>query len=203
MPSSNIHLKVAYELNKRLNINSTDFIVGNIAPDSVNLNGFASKEDRWTSHLRDKDFDIWIEKAKTFYELNKDKVDNNFLLGYISHILTDVIHDKYLYIKQREQIYKDTNCRQEEGHDILRKDMDQYTFPEFEKIKELLSTYSNHFEILNVKKEELDSWIKKVLTFYNENKTSKYQTSEDIELLILLVERELKQLMNKEEIKYK
>ena len=78
MPSSNIHLKVAYELNKRLNINSIDFIVGNIAPDAVNINGFAPREERWTAHLRDKDLDTWIEKMLniTHYQRNAKQNHN-------------------------------------------------------------------------------------------------------------------------------
>ena len=203
MPSSNIHLKVGYELNKRLNINSTDFIVGNIAPDAVNLNGFAPKEERWTSHLRDKDYDIWIEKAHDFYNDNVDKYENEFLLGYISHILTDVIHDKYLYMKQRREILKTTNCQDDEAHDLLRKDMDNYSFVEFEQVKEQLNKYKNTYKILNISEDKLDKWIKRVIEIYRGNSNSKYQTNEDMELLITLVEDELKKIIYKEEIKYK
>ena len=203
MPSSNIHLKVAYELNKRLNINSPDFIVGNIAPDAVNVNGFAPKEERWPAHLRNKDLDIWISNAKEFYFLNKDKYNYEFLLGYISHILTDILHDKYLYMKQRTQIIKDTKCEDNEAHDILRNDMDNYSFSDFDAIKEVLSNYQNTFEILNVKKEQLDRWIKIVLEKYRENGHSIYQTEDDIESLINMVIEELKELMYKEDIKYK
>ena len=203
MPSSNIHLKVAYELNKRLNINSEHFIVGNIAPDAVNINGFASKEERWTSHLRDKDFDIWISKVEDFYNLNVGNYQYEFLLGYISHILTDVLHDKYLYMHQRKQIISDTKCQDNEAHDILRNDMNIYTFIEYNELKDILSKYKNTNKILNINAEKLDKWIKKVIEVYNGNNNSKYQTDEDIELLINLVEDKLKQLMNKEKIKYK
>jgi len=203
MPSSNIHLKVANELNKRLNINSLDFIVGNIAPDSVNINGFAPKEVRWAAHLRDKDYDVWIENIKQFYELYKDKINNEFLLGYVSHALTDVVHDKYLYMRQKEQLIKDTNCDINDAHNLLRDDMGNYTFKEFSKLKDQLQTYENKYEVLNIKKEELNNWIRKVLDSYRENTTSKYQTEEDIELLIKTVGDILKQLKYKEEIKYK
>ena len=203
MPSSNIHLKVAYELNKRLNINSIDFIVGNIAPDAVNINGFAPKEERWTAHLRDKDLDKWIENAKLFYEQNKGKINNNFLLGYTSHLLTDVIHDKYLYMKQKERIINDTKCKIEDAHDILRDDMNNYSFSEFYELKEQLLEYQNDYEILNIDKDKLNKWIRIVLDIYRENKVSKYQKDEDIEFLIEQIENILKQLLKKEEIKYK
>ena len=203
MPSSNIHLKVANELNKRLNINSLDFIVGNIAPDSVNINGFAPKEVRWTSHLRDKDYDVWIENIKQFYDLYKDKINNQFLLGYVSHALTDVIHDKYLYMKQRKQLVEDTKCMDNEAHNLLRDDMDNYTFKEFSELNEQLKNYENKYEVLNVKKDELNNWIRKVLEFYRENTTSKYQTEEDMEFLIKTVGEILKEIIYKEEIKYK
>ena len=203
MPSSNIHLKVAYELNKRLNINSIDFIVGNIAPDAVNINGFAPREERWPAHLRDKDLDTWIENAKTFYKQNEGKIDNNFLLGYTSHLLTDVLHDKYLYMNQKEQILKDTKCNIEDAHDILREDMNNYSFKEFYEIKDSLLEYENRYEILNIDKEKLNKWIRIVVNIYRENKVSKYQKDEDIEFLIEKIENILKQLLKKEKIKYK
>ena len=203
MPSSNIHLKVAYELNKRLNINSIDFIVGNIAPDAVNINGFAPREERWTAHLRDKDLDTWIENAKTFYKQNEGKIDNDFLLGYTSHLLTDVLHDKYLYMNQKEQILKDTKCNIEDAHDILREDMNNYSFKEFYEIKDSLLEYENRYEILNIDKEKLNKWIRIVVNIYRENKVSKYQKDEDIEFLIEKIENILKQLLKKEKIKYK
>ena len=203
MPSSNIHLKVAYELNKRLNINSIDFIVGNIAPDAVNINGFAPREERWTAHLRDKDLDTWIENAKTFYKQNEGKIDNDFLLGYTSHLLTDVLHDKYLYMNQKEQIIKDTKCNIEDAHDILREDMNNYSFKEFYEIKDSLLEYENRYEILNIDKEKLNKWIRIVVNIYRENKVSKYQKDEDIEFLIEKIENILKQLLKKEKIKYK
>lgn len=203
MPSSNIHLKVANELNKRLNINSIDFIVGNIAPDAVNINGFASREKRWSAHLRDKDLDTWISNAKNFYYQNKDKYNNEFLLGYISHILTDVLHDKYLYMRQRNQIEEDTKYVGEDAHDILREDMNNYSFQEFEELKVQLQDYDNKYEILNITKEDLNAWIRKTLESYRENTTSKYQTEEDIEFLINAVKNTLNQLMEKEKVKYK
>lgn len=203
MPSSNIHLKVANELNKRLNINSIDFIVGNIAPDAVNINGFASREKRWAAHLRDKDLDTWISNAKNFYYQNKDKYNNEFLLGYISHILTDVLHDKYLYMRQRNQIEEDTKYVGEDAHDILREDMNNYSFQEFEELKVQLQDYDNKYEILNITKEDLNAWIRKTLESYRENTTSKYQTEEDIEFLINAVKNTLNQLMEQEKVKYK
>lgn len=203
MPSSNIHLKVAYELNKRLNINSVDFIVGNIAPDAVNINGFAPREERWTAHVRDKDFDVWINNAKEFYKNNKDVLPYEFLLGYTSHLLTDVLHDKYLYMNQKEKILKEKHCDMEEAHDYLRDDMNNYSFDEFTEIKEELLKYNNEYEVLNITKEKLNKWIRIVLEIYRENKKSKYQTDEDIEFLISKVEETLKQLIYKGKIKYK
>lgn len=203
MPSSNIHLKVAYELNRRLSINSTDFIVGNIAPDAVNLNGFASREERWTAHIRDKDLDIWLSKVRDFYNENYSLFPYEFFLGYISHIITDIIHDQYLYMKQRKQIEREPCNQGKDGHDVLRKDMDNYSFPEFSEIKAVLEKYHNSNSILNISSTLLDNWIKKVLENYKGNSISKYQKDEDIELLISLVGKELKQLTMEREIKYK
>ena len=187
MPEINIHEKVAYEISKKYNLNSRDFFLGNLAPDSVNIDGFAAKEERWSSHVRRKDRNEWREELRKFYEKEKDNYPKDFMLGYITHILTDIIHDDYLYLKQRRQIKKDYDCDNDKAHLILREDMEKYRFKEWNEIINILESSNEFYDILNISKELEEKWLnKKVLEYLDDNK-SIYQTDEDIKVLILLV----------------
>ena len=108
MPTVLIHEEVAYNIAKKYQEHDNkDFYLGALAPDSVNLNGFAPKEVRWTSHLRKENLDEWLEKVKEFYNENKNKYNKYFLLGYVLHIITDIVHDKYFYQNIRNIIKED------------------------------------------------------------------------------------------------
>ena len=59
MPNIMIHEKVAYTIAKQIkDLDTKEFYLGALSPDAVNVNGFASKEERWTSHIRDKDLNM-------------------------------------------------------------------------------------------------------------------------------------------------
>jgi len=191
MPEINIHEKVAYDLAQKYNLKSRDFFLGNLSPDSVNINGLASKSDRWFSHARKKDLNEWRESLKEFYLRERDNYPKDFILGYITHILTDIIHDDYLYLKQREKIKKDYNCNNDEAHIILREDMSKYRFKEWKEIIKLLKDNNIFYDILNISKYLEEAWLNKKIKDYLDDNNSIYQTDEDIDMLILLVEKEL------------
>lgn len=193
MPEVNIHEKVALELSKKYNLYNRDFFLGNMAPDSVNVFGFAPKEDRWTSHIRRSDREEWRSALKEFYLLEKDNYNKSFILGYITHILTDIVHDDYIYLKQRKAIKKDYNCNNDEAHLILREDMEKYRFSEWKDIINLLKSSDEYYDILNITKELEEKWLNKKTKEYLDNTKSKYQTSKDIDSLILLVSKELEE----------
>ena len=68
MPNIFIHEKVAYNIAKENKyLDTPNFYLGVMAPDAVNLNGFAPKEERWTSHLRDKKLSTWRQNIIDFY----------------------------------------------------------------------------------------------------------------------------------------
>ena len=61
MPNIRIHEEVAFiYANKYKEYDNKEFYLGVLAPDSVNVEGFAAKIERWTSHQRDKDYDVPI-----------------------------------------------------------------------------------------------------------------------------------------------
>lgn len=84
MPSAIIHEKVGYLLRKKLNINSYDYYLGLIAPDSPNLNGFAPKDERWPAHVRRKELNEWREALFKFYLKNKESYNKDFLWAITS-----------------------------------------------------------------------------------------------------------------------
>lgn len=190
MPNIMIHEEVGYYLSKKINKNSYNYYLGLLAPDSPNTYGFGKKEDRWRAHIRQKNHNDWRKSLRNFYEKGKDNYNEDFLLGFYIHILTDIIFDDYLYLKVRENILKD-NHKLEDSHDIMRKDMDKYYFSEIEIIKKILSQGNTTYEINGISKELMNNWkLKELREFTNENK-SIYITDQVINELNELVYKEL------------
>lgn len=190
MPNIMIHEEVGHYLSKKINKNSYNFFLGLLAPDSPNTYGFGKKEDRWLAHQRRKDYNEWRNSLKEFYEKEKNNYDEDFLLGYYIHILTDIVYDDFLYLKVREEILKD-NHTLEESHDIMRNDMDKYYFKEIEDIKAILNKDNTTYEINGISKELMSEWKEKVLKEINNKNESIYITQEIIDTLNELVYKEL------------
>lgn len=96
MPSSPVHLYVARLIADDLNVNDTaQYLLGSIAPDSVNLEGFAPQEVRYEAHNRSLDLDEWKKKALSVYEDTKGR-DKDFAKGVLVHILTDIFWDELI-----------------------------------------------------------------------------------------------------------
>lgn len=193
MPNITIHEKIGYELSKELNTNSYDYYLGLLSPDTPNLNGFGPKEERWASHVRRKDLNEWRNSLKDFYHNNKDKYNKDFLLGYIIHILTDIIFDDYFYRDIRKEIIKDYGCDKDSAHKIMRKDMDKYYFKEFEDIKDILSSSNNSYDILNNTKENILKWKNKNIEINILEDTSEYINEKILVELKSIILKELKQ----------
>jgi len=99
------HLRVSEGIINRCNINNIrDFLVGSVAPDSGRLN-----EDHYTytpaseiSHYSCHEKGKWQSIDNVFYNkyvlpnINNDKY-SSFLLGYLSHLLTDVLWGHFVY----------------------------------------------------------------------------------------------------------
>lgn len=195
MPNIFIHEKVAYNIAKENKyLDTPNFYLGVLAPDAVNLNGFAPKEERWTSHLRDKNLSTWRQNIISFYNKEKNNYDTKFLSGYLIHILTDIIFDDYFYDGVIDLIKKDYKDL-EDAHPILRKSMDEYAIEnKNDKIVEYIKNElakANYISIRNISKEQLLSWSKKQLK-YNESSQKKnpYITDDLIEKLTIKVSKE-------------
>lgn len=108
MPSTMIHLYVAKSACEKYSIiNKSEFYLGSIASDTVNLNGFASREDRYSAHFRDDNESVWIKNLDNFFENEKsdDEKKNDFLRGLMLHNIVDIAWDEYC----QEDIFKYLN----------------------------------------------------------------------------------------------
>lgn len=95
MPASLTHLLVGWEYQKKYPVDKVEqFYLGCVAPDCVNVGGFASKEVRMKAHLRDWDLEKWKQNAKVFYQRQTGNMEESYLLGYILHIFTDIMWDE-------------------------------------------------------------------------------------------------------------
>ena len=165
MPNIRIHEEVAYlYTRKHKDFDNKYFYLGVLAPDTPNLYGFGPKEERWMAHQRDKDYAEWERKIKKFYKENKDKYNKYFIFGYLFHVITDIVYDKDIYLDVREKIIED-NIPKKESHDIMRQDMEYYgsNFIEFNYIRDQLLQIEEYYDILNIKKENLEKWTIKNL----------------------------------------
>jgi len=115
MASWMIHLRVAQQLYRQLNIESiNEFVLGNIAPDS----GIPSKDgsgfipDAAVSHFRSLDEngikniheEQFIRRYFTpAHRLSYSKKEDAFFLGYLTHLLTDKIWAREIVYSAKEK----------------------------------------------------------------------------------------------------
>lgn len=190
MPSITIHLQIGYLISKKININSYNYYLGIIAPDSPNLNGFGIKEERWSAHIRKKDLNNWRKDLKDFYYNEIKNYPKDFLLGYYIHILTDIIYDDYFYKIVKEEIIKD-NILEENAHNTMREDMDKYYFKELDIIKNILLNDNTSYNINSISKEKIILWKNKCINNFPSNNNSKYISNKLIKDLANKVYEEL------------
>lgn len=88
MASSVIHMAVANEVNKVLKRDNSKLLIGSIAPDISKQIG----QDRNISHFIFKEGLIDLDK---FLDKYKNNLDDDFVLGYYIHLLTDYFWFKY------------------------------------------------------------------------------------------------------------
>lgn len=88
MASSIIHMAVANEVNKVLKRDNSKLLIGSIAPDISKQIG----QDRTISHFIFEDGLIDLDK---FLDKYKNNLDDDFVLGYYIHLLTDYFWFKY------------------------------------------------------------------------------------------------------------
>ena len=121
MPSWSVHLKIAKELNKKMNLDSDKFLFGSLIPDTDSN----WKLGRFKAHYYGdivfpkcpSEFMIDIDKFMSDY---KDKLDDPLIIGYYTHLLTDNYYNEYIYYnKWIQNKYKDViGIRKNNGSSI-------------------------------------------------------------------------------------
>ena len=102
MASSIIHMAVANEINKVLKRDNNKLLIGSIAPDISKQVG----QTKLHSHFLDNN-DTNIPNMDRFLEKYKDKLDDDFVMGYYIHLYTDYFWFKYFI----PEIYDEKNDR--------------------------------------------------------------------------------------------
>ena len=134
-------------------------------------------------------------KIKYMYIYNdvKNKINNDFLLGYTIHILTDIVYDEYFEEKIHKEILK--NNQEKDYWYIKWSDMDKYSFKEQSTINTILLKNNNYIEIKNITKEKLLKWKEKYLKNQSNLNKSLYFNQKIIDNLNIRVEEELKEII--------
>lgn len=177
MPTSLIHLKIGYEYaQKHKEYDNKQFYLGVIAPDAVNLNGFAEKEKRWGAHLRDKNLEIWKNNILNFYKQNKEKNDNSYIYGYFIHVLTDIYFDE----KNPDEIFPKIQLKvgKEKSREEYSKQMDLYECSQLEekwwKYVEQQLKQSKAETINGIQEQEIEAWKNLILDRYTHKIKEEY-----------------------------
>lgn len=105
MASSMIHIAVANEINKVLKRDSSLVFIGTIAPDISKLVGKTKKRSHFLTDNTD------IPNMELFLKKYKDKMNDDFVLGYYIHLYTDYLWFKYF----TPEIYHDNLIKKLDG----------------------------------------------------------------------------------------
>lgn len=107
MASSVIHMAVASEINKSIGRDNDKLLIGSIAPDISKHVG----ESKVKSHFLDVNDGTDIPNIDRFLDKYKDKLDDDFVLGYFIHLYTDYLWFKYFM----PEVYKNNYITKLDG----------------------------------------------------------------------------------------
>lgn len=169
MPSSIVHLFVANSLKESFCVeNCSQFFLGAISPDAVNLEGFASEEVRYGAHIRSKNVSEWLLNIKAYCKENLSYLSDNsdFARGFIVHLLTDIAWDEVVQPRLFKGLLasgvKDSDLKNAKWQELFLFDNELLRLPEWELIRAELSS-AKPVEITTVSEDLLRSFLKKVL----------------------------------------
>lgn len=148
MPSSPVHLKLAYMMSEEMGIESkADFLLGSISPDCVNYGvEQASEEVRYAAHIRVRDYDKWKKQLREFYADNKEKFAErpDFLKGYLFHCWADIAWDEVVQPKLFEFLgtlgYGYDDMTAQKWQELYRFNSVIVTEPDYEECRRLVKS---------------------------------------------------------------
>ena len=99
MPSWNVHLAIANQINKELKLDKNAFYLGNLLPDV----DYGMKKTRHETHY----YDVIcpgcpsekLPNYKEFIKHNKNKLSSPLILGELVHIMADYYYNNKIYVK--------------------------------------------------------------------------------------------------------
>ncbi|MCR5607098.1 MAG: hypothetical protein K6F69_09835 [Treponema sp.] len=182
MPSSLYHLNVAYLIAQAdKSLYTPEYFLGAIAPDCVNLNGFAPKNIRWQAHNRAIDLDKWEENVYQLYKKEKygaiDSVQfNDFLLGFVTHIFTDIQADRIEDTVRADMMQKYPDSPDEYKLYSSQIKLYEYSQLDSEWWKDTVSKLSvaHAFSVNNLKSLDVFDWRNFVLADYKQKQKTEY-----------------------------
>lgn len=198
MPSILFHELVGYEFTKKHSkFKSGNFYLGVAVPDAVNAYGFASKEARWKTHLRDEDLEKWKNNIIEFYKSNENKFEQEYLMGYLIHVLTDIVCDEIYRDKLYPNLLKegynyDTAYKYYEDA-IQKLENNNIDKKWWSEVKEKLQT-ATKIPINNINEKMIEDWNKYTIDKYSSRKYEEkgyiteefvYETLERIENILI------------------
>ncbi len=167
MPSPIIHLDLLFRLTSELGISVTEeLIVGVLSPDAIHSRPNQTWQDKAITHFykeADQSYEMALQTAKR----TLDSLSNDFILGYLWHLLTDYLWREKIYTPFFYE-YKEILPRQE-LYALYYREMNRLDHLVLREanwiplaIQLLTPSYPiNNFSLLT--HEEIDKWCQKVL----------------------------------------
>lgn len=155
MASAIIHICVANEINKKIKKDKNKLLIGSIAPDiSKQVN-----ETKKHSHFLTDNNDI--PNLSLFMERYKNKLDDDFVLGYYIHLYTDYLWYKYYM----PEIFSKNVIKKLDGEEVECKGRmaSMYIYSDYTTLnRELIDNYELDLSIFYREIPKLENIIKEI-----------------------------------------
>ena len=155
MASSLIHICVAKEVNKYLNRDESQFLIGAIAPDIAKLINISRDKTHFI------DYEENIPNLDRFIDKYKSYLNNDFVLGYYIHLYTDYIWFKYFVpsLIDDNKIIKLNNKKE----NFDEKKFTEYVYDDYGSVnKKLIDDYNLDLKIFYEDIPKIDDIIEEI-----------------------------------------
>ncbi|WP_230493819.1 hypothetical protein [Paenibacillus polymyxa] len=206
---------VHFAISENLSINdpSPNFLLGSIAPDAIHMRGKVSREEKGVTHLVHNDKlpakELIMEKCKEYLLKQAGPEWKDFVIGYFSHIYTDLRWTDTVYF-DFEKNYRG------EKNDVRKTYNLEVSQVEFDLLRSMGSTEKLFTKLLKAKGYTINPYITQLeVNQYRDNKVRWLQDlknephiapiyfkAEIIKIFVSETSRELKELFKDQSIDY-
>lgn len=155
MASSIIHMAVAREINKKLKRNESVYLIGSIAPDIAKIIGI----QRSITHFEIEN--SGIPSLESFLSKYEKELNDDFVMGYYIHLLTDYFWYKYFYT----EIVNENTITKLDGTKVkvTNEEITKLIYNDYTNLnKDLIKKYSLNIEIFYNKVPFIKEKIKEI-----------------------------------------